>query len=410
MPTFIYKAKSADGKEKSGAADVSSEHELAQLLHQEGYFLTEIHLAGEEKKLVSAGRKFLSAWQIFKKVSLAEKLVFSRHLSVMIKSGLALTRSLEILSLQTQNSYFRQVISQIKDDVSRGQTFSDSLAKCPGVFSDFFISMVKVGETAGNLDEVLVVLADQMAKDHELRSKIRGAMVYPAVIVVVMAVIGVLMMTMVIPKLAATFSDLNITLPWTTQIIIGLSNFLSGHFIVGFILFLMIIFLIRLLLRTNRGKRAFDWTILKTPPFSGLSRKINSAYFARNLSSLIEAGVPIVSALQIVAKTLSNSFFQESLFFSAQQIQKGDPLSKALKEFAHLFPIMVVQMVEVGETTGTLSGTLTHLADFYEYEVTDITKNLSSVIEPILMVIIGIVVGFFAVSMLQPIYSLMNQI
>lgn len=390
--------------------DASSEHELAQLLHQEGYFLTAVNLAGEEKKLAPAGRKFLGAWQIFKKVSLTEKLVFSRHLSVMVKSGLALTRSLDILSLQTQNSYFKQVIGRVKDSVSRGQTFSDSLAQYPDVFSDFFISMVKVGETAGNLDEVLVVLANQMAKDHELRSKIRGAMVYPAVIVVVMGVIGVLMMTMVIPRLAATFSDLNITLPLTTQIIIGISNFVSGHFVVAFILFLTLIFLIRLLLRTNQGKRAFDWTILKTPPFSGLSRKINAAYFARNLSSLIEAGVPIVNALQIVAKTLSNSFFQEALFLSAQQIQKGTPLSKTLKDFAHLYPAMVIQMVEVGETTGTLSGTLTHLADFYEYEVTDVSKNLSSIIEPILMVIIGVIVGFFAVSMLQPIYSLMNQI
>jgi type IV pilus assembly protein PilC len=408
VPTFIYKAKAQNGTEKSGVLEAATKSDLALQLHQEGYFLTSVSLAGHEKTISPASR-FFNSIRLWAGVSLAEKMIFSRHLAVMIKAGLALPRSLEILSVQTKNSYFRQVINAVKDNVSRGQNFSESLAKYSDVFSEFFISMVKVGEAAGNLDDILISLASQMEKDHELRSKIRSAMIYPAVIVVVMVGIGILMMVTVIPKLSATFAELNLILPWSTQLVMGVSSFLSNHLIISLIIIVFAVLLFRLFLKTGAGKRAADRIILNVPPFSGLSRKINSAYFARNLSSLIEAGVPILNALQIVAKTLSNSFFQDSLVWSSQQVQKGEPLSRVLQSFPQLYPAMVAQMIEVGETTGTLSGVLIHLAEFYEGEVTDITKNLSSIVEPILMVIIGIIVGFFAISMIQPMYSMMNQ-
>jgi len=408
VPTFIYKARAQDGGEKSGVIEAVSKSALAMQLHQEGYFLTSVILAGNEKTIGFASR-FLNSVRLLAGVSLAEKMIFSRHLAVMIKAGLALPRSLEILSSQTKNKYFKRIINAVKESVSRGQNFSDSLNQYPDVFSEFFISMVKVGEAAGNLDNILVSLASQMEKDHELRSKVRSAMIYPAVITVVMVGIGILMMVTVIPKLSATFIELNLALPWSTQLVMGVSSFLSNNIIISLIIIVFAILLIRLFLNTKAGKHIADRLILNVPPFSTLSRKINSAYFARNLSSLIEAGVPILNALQIVAKTLSNSFFQDSLIWSSSQVQKGDPLSKVLQNFPQLYPAMVAQMIEVGETTGTLSAVLTHLADFYEGEVTDITKNLSSIVEPVLMVLIGIVVGFFAISMIQPMYSLMNQ-
>lgn len=408
MPTFIYKARAQDGNEKSGVIEVASKSALALQLHQDGYFLTSVSLAGNEKTISSASR-FLNSIRLLAGVSLAEKMIFSRHLAVMIKAGLALPRSLEILAVQTKNKYFRRVINAVKENVSQGQNFSDSLTRYPDVFSEFFVSMVKVGEAAGNLDDILISLASQMEKDHELRSKVRSAMIYPSVIIVVMVGIGILMMVTVIPKLSATFIELDLTLPWSTQLVMGVSSFLSNNLIISLIIIVFAVLLSRLLLNTKAGKRAADRLILNMPPFSGLSRKINSAYFARNLSSLIEAGVPILNALQIVAKTLSNSFFQDSLIWSSSQVQKGEPLSRVLQNFPQLYPAMVAQMIEVGETTGTLTGVLQHLADFYEGEVTDLTKNLSSIVEPVLMVIIGIVVGFFAISMIQPMYSLMNQ-
>lgn len=409
LPTFIYRAKAQDGSEKSGVLEAVSKSDLALQLHQEGYFLISVDLAGNKKRS-KVFDNLVSAFNFFQGVSIAEKMIFSRHLSVMIKAGLPLSRSMEILSIQTNNSHLKKALIAVRESISRGQNFSDSLAQYSDIFSDFFVSMVKVGEAAGNLDDVLLVLSNQMEKDHELRSKVRSAMIYPAVIITAMLGIGILMMITVIPKLSATFLELSLTLPWSTQLIMGISKFLSEHYITGFIIFIAFIIAARFLIKTPAGKQVADQTVLAIPPFSGLSRKINSAYFARNLGALIEAGVPIINALQIVAKTLPNSLFQNSLLWSSQQIQKGEPLSKILQNFSSLYPVMVVQMIEVGESTGTLSNVLKHLADFYEAEVTNITKNLSSIIEPVLMVIIGIAVGFFAISMIQPMYSLMNQL
>jgi type IV pilus assembly protein PilC len=328
----------------------------------------------------------------------------------MVRAGLPLDRGLQILSQQTQNNYFRGVILDIEDNLRKGHTFSDSLQKYSNVFPEIFINMVKVGETSGNLEEVLMHLALQMEKDHELRSRIRGAMIYPAVIVCVMVGIGILMMTMVIPKLADTFKELDADLPWTTKMVIATSDFMAANVTLTLLILAAAVVLTRLLLKTEGGKQMFDFFVLKIPPFSTLSRKINSARFARNLCALIDAGVPIMNALQIVSKTLSNIYFKQSLADSAKQIQKGEPLSKILQQFEGLYPVIVVQMIQVGETTGSMSEILKNLADFYEEEVSNATKNLSSIIEPVLMVVIGIIVGFFAISMIQPLYSMMEHI
>jgi type IV pilus assembly protein PilC len=406
MPTFIYTAKSQDGSEKSGAIEAVSEHELAMQLRQEGYFLISARLAGLVEHKTRVWKNILS---IFNHVSLAEKMIFAKHLSTMVKAGLPLNKSLRILSEQTKNQYFKKVLRDVEEGITKGQSFSDSLQNYPNVFSVVFISMVRVGETAGNLEEILKNLSLQMEKDHELRSRVKGAMVYPGVILSVMVAIGILMMIMVVPKLSSVFSEMGAELPITTRVVISVSQFLSTHSIIGIIGLLILIFLFRILLKTKAGKKSLDMVILKMPPFSQFSRKINSARFARNFSSLIEAGVPIYNALQIVSNTMSNSFFKECLEETSQQIQKGEALSNILQRHSNLFPVMVVQMIEVGETTGSLAEVLKNLAEFYENEVNNATKNLSSVVEPVLMVIIGIVVGFFAISMIQPMYSMIGQ-
>jgi len=404
-PTFSYIAKSKDGQEKSGVIEAASKSELARNLRQEGYFLISATLAGTEKTKIRQWKRFFMFWR---RISLVEKMNFARHLSTMIKAGLPLNRSLQILAKQTKNSQFAKIITEIEESVRKGQSFSDSLAKYPRVFSEFFINMIKVGETSGNLEEVLRILASQMAKDHELRSRIKGAMIYPAVIICAMIGIGILMMIIVVPKLSSVFEELKIDLPWTTKLVIFIGKFLSSYFIFGLIALLLLIILIRQLVRTKIGRKIIDFISLNLPILGRLTRQINSAYFARNFSSLIEAGVPIVNSLQIVAKTITNSFFRQSLLISAEGVQKGEALSKILGNFSQLYPIMVIQMIEVGETTGTLSNILKNLANFYEEEVTNATKNLSSIIEPVLMIIIGAAVGFFAISMIQPMYSMMG--
>jgi type IV pilus assembly protein PilC len=406
VPTFIYTAKSQDGEEKSGAVEAVSEHELAMHLRQEGYFLTSARLAGLVEHKMQFWKNILS---VFNHVSLAEKMIFAKHLSTMVKAGLPLNKSLRILCEQTKNKYFKKVLNDVEEGITRGQSFSDSLQNFPNVFSVVFISMVRVGETAGNLEDILKNLSLQMEKDHELRSRVRGAMVYPSVILSVMVVIGILMMIMVVPKLSSVFGEMGAQLPLTTRVVISVSQFLSSHSVTGIVGLAVFIFLLRMLLKTAPGKKTLDTIVLKTPLFSQFSRKINSARFARNFSSLIEAGVPIYNALQIVSNTMSNSFFKECLAETSQQIQKGETLSNILKRHSNLFPIMVVQMIEVGETTGSLAEVLKNLAEFYENEVDNATKNLSSVIEPVLMVIIGVAVGFFAISMIQPMYSMIGQ-
>jgi type IV pilus assembly protein PilC len=406
MPTYIYTAKTSRGETRTGIKEASDKHELANLLRQEGLFLVFAEMAGAQTE---TGRLNITGLlSRFRGVSLIEKMMFTRHLAVMIKAGLSLNRALTVLAKQSKSPKFKKIINQMEKDIRGGQSFGDVLAKHPKVFDVLYVNMVRVGETGGNLEEVLRLLAEQMKRDHELKSRVKGAMMYPAVIIVAMIGIGILMMVMVVPKLIETFIELNIELPLSTRIVIGLSNFLQNHLIAGLIGLIIIIVLMRLGLKNKQTQRIIHKIYLHLPVFSDLTQKVNSARFARTFSSLIEGGVAIVKALQVVAGTLGNVHFKEALLDAAEQVQKGEALSRALIKYENLYPPMVIQMIRVGEETGSLSEILKTLADFYEEEVTNKTKGLSSIIEPVLMVIIGTVVGFFAISMIQPMYSMMG--
>ena len=337
-----------------------------------------------------------------------EKMMFEQHLAVMTGAGIPLTRSIEALSQQTKNQKFAKVLKELNTDIRKGLTLADSLSKHKKVFPEIFINMVKVGEASGNLEEVLKVSADQMKKDYELRSKAKNAMIYPGVIIAAMIGIGALMMVLVVPKLTQVFKELKTELPLSTRFIIGLSDFMSQHWLIGLMIAAAVAASVKYLLKTSSFKTFFDSFILKIPVFGPISKKMNSARMARTLGVLIKSGVPIVQGIGIVSGTLSNEQFRISLEKSAQEVQKGQALSQSLKNYPDLYPPIVEQMVEVGEETGTTDQILITLAEFYEEEINNTTKNLSSIIEPILMVIIGAVVGFFAISMLTPMYSIME--
>ena len=408
MPNFIYTSKNKRGETQIGHLESKDKHELASLLRNQGLVLVSAEIAGVEKSV-----SYFNIKKIIQKlghISLVEKMMFSRHLSVMIKAGLSLSQALKVLAKQTKSSKFSKIINQIEDSVRQGKTFSESLAQHPKVFDDLFINMVQVGETSGNLNEVLEILAEQMKKNHELASRVRGAMIYPAVIVVAMIGIGILMMIMVVPQLTSVFAELDIELPLSTRIIIGLSNFLKDNLILAIIILITSIILIRFIIRIKKIKAVLDRTFLYLPIFGPLIQKINSARFARTFSSLIESGVPIVKSLKIVAGTLGNIHFKKALLDSAQQVQRGESLSIALRKHENLYMTMVTQMISVGEETGNISGVLENLADFYEEEIDNTTKNLSAVLEPVIMIIVGTAVAFFVVSMIQPMYSMMGGI
>jgi type IV pilus assembly protein PilC len=403
---LFYTAKNYSGEIKSGEAEVKSESELALELRSEGYVLTSSkELKSEDKNKIKV--KFLD--RIFG-LSIKDRLMFTRNLSVMVASGLPLTRAIKNLASQTKNKRFSDILNNIFNDIQTGLTFADGLSKYPGIFNELFVNMVRVGETSGNLEEVLKILADQLEKEHELMSKVKGALTYPAVIVVAMFGIGIIMLTYVLPKLTGIFTEMKVDLPKSTQFVIWLSDALRQHSFLFIAAFLVCAVSIKIFYGTVPGKKTFSFLAINTPLINNIVIKINCARFSRIYSSLLRSGVPVVESLRIVSRTLTNYYYKRTIEDSIEQVQKGVNLSKVIAKNTRAFPVLVSQMIEVGEETGKTEEILMKLAQFYEDEVTQISKNLSSIIEPILMIVIGSAVGFFAISMMQPMYSIMDNI
>jgi len=405
MPRYSYTAKSLNGEGKSGILDAKDMRQLARTLRDEGLILIRADLEGKAEK-----RKFEISIPFFSGVSLAEKMFFTRNLQIMINAGAPLPRAIETLASQTKNSAFRKALLDIREQIAKGKTFSENLSKYPSIFSEIFQNMVKVGEESGTLDEVLKTLALQMEKENELKSKIKGAMMYPAVILCAMLGIGVLMMITVVPQLSDVFKELEIELPVATKLIISFANFLSQKWYIFFPSVAAIIIILLRFVKTKLGKKIADKILISIPVISPIVKKTNSAGMVRNLSSLIAAGVPILKALEVVSQTLDNIYYKKAILEAAETVKKGGKLSEALKPYGNIFPATVIQMVEVGEETGETASVLSKLAVFLEDEVSNIAKNMASIIEPVLMVIIGAAVGFFAISMVQPMYSMLGAI
>ncbi|MDO8240764.1 MAG: type II secretion system F family protein [Candidatus Moranbacteria bacterium] len=403
---IFYTAKSFSGETKSGEMKVNDERELASQLRADGFVLTSFkELKSEDGQAIQI--KFMDR---FSGISVAEKMMFAKNLSVMISSGLPLSRSLQNITAQTANKKFIEVLNHVSEDIQTGASFADSLAKFPGTFDDLFVNMIRVGEVSGSLEEVLNILALQLEKDHELIKKVRGALVYPSVILVAMGLVGIVMMVYVVPQITSVFKDLNATLPASTQFIIDSSNVIRDYWYVLIFLFPIFGIGIKFLLSTDAGKKILGIILLNIPVIKNIVIKVNCARFARIYSSLLKSGVSVVEALRIISRTLTNFYYKRAFTHSIGEVQKGVNLSKIIGEEKKIFPVLVSQMIEVGEETGKTEAVLGKLAEFYEEEVDQITKNLSSIIEPVLMLLIGTVVGFFAVSILQPMYSVLENI
>ncbi|MFH1582199.1 MAG: type II secretion system F family protein [bacterium] len=406
MPKFSYTAKSLSGEEKTGKIDTKDIGQLAATLKTQGFILINAvpEKEKEEKNILNLTIPFLN------RVSLTEKMMFTRNLQVMISSGLSLPKSFQVLALQSNNKFFKKAILDIKEEVIKGNNFSDSLKKYPAIFSELFQNMIKVGEEAGNLEEVLGILSKQMERENELKSKIKGALMYPAVVISAMIGIGILMLVMVVPSLSETFEDLGIELPVTTQFIIWLGTFMSEKWYLFIVIVIVLVGFFSFGFKSKKIKKGMDGFFLKLPMISVLVKKTNSASTARTLSSLISAGVPIVRALEIVSNTLGNFYYKKALAEAGEKVKKGGKLSDALSPYKEIYPIIVIQMIKVGEETGETSSVLAKLADFFEEEVGNATKNMASIIEPILMLVVGAIIGFFAISMVQPMYSMLDAI
>ncbi len=403
---YHFLAKSLKGEEKSGVIEVKNLRELARTLKEQGFILIKAETETDESKK----RKFKFSLPFLGGVSLTEKMMFTRNLQVMMASGLPLPRALETLAAQTKSKIFKKALFEIKEEVTKGKSLSETLTKYPNIFSELFQNMIKVGEESGTSEEVLKVLTRQMEREHELRSKVKGAIMYPTVIILAMIGIGILMLIMVVPKLAETFKELEIELPATTKLVIGLGTFFAEKWFLAILIIIGFLFFCWMIIRIQVGKKIIDYLFLRIPIISSLLKKTNSAYTIRTLSSLIAAGVPIVRSLEIVSGTLGNIYYKTAVLDAAEKVKKGGKLSEALAPYQDIYPPIVFQMIQVGEETGETSSVLAKLADFFEEEVANATQNLASIIEPILMLIVGGAVGFFAISMVQPMYSMLGAL
>lgn len=405
MSKFFYTAKNATtGETSGGEMEAKDEKSLAQDLRAQGLLLTSFR---EEEVASSLQVKFFDR---FKSVPLKEKMTFTRNLSVMVSSGLTVSRAVNNLALQTNNKTFKKILESVNNDLQSGKTLSEGLGKYPSVFNELFVNMVYVGEVSGNLEEVLDILALQLEKENDLLSKVRGALIYPAVIVVAMIGIGILMLVYILPKITGVFKDMDVELPATTRAIMAFSDFIRSHAILTVLGAVILVVGTKLFAGTTAGKRFFGFVFVRMPIIGNIIIKVNCARFARIYSSLLRSGVSVVNALTIISKTLGNLYYKDALAEAIVEVQKGVELSKVIGRYPRLFPLLVPQILEVGEETGKTEVVLQRLAEFYEEEVSQITKNMSSIIEPILMLFIGGGVGFFAVAMLQPMYSVLENI
>lgn len=405
MARFTYTAQKADGEVYNGVANAQDRFELYNIIRREGGHLLSLQLDKSDNLLSPL-------YWLGKLTTVPEqqKILFTRNLGVMLSAGLPLSRALSVMERQTKDPHLVQAISEISSDVRHGSTLHDSLGKYARIFPRLTIAMVRAGEEGGDLASALVVASEQMEHASDLKKKIRGAMIYPSIILFAIIVIGILMMLYVVPTLAATFTSMGSALPLPTQLVLNFSNFLVHYTVLALGGGVFIVVLFMAFLRTKQGGRIKDYVFLQLPVIKEMVREVNAARTSRTLASLLGSGVNILPALDIAEDVVQNSFFKEVIAEAKKSVGAGDPLSKTFTRREDLYPPFVGEMMSVGEETGKTAEMLQRLATYYETEVDRKTKDMSTIIEPVLMLIIGVMVGFFAVSMIMPIYSLSAHI
>jgi len=402
---FSYKAKSNEGEILEGVSSSEDRLALARELRSRGNMPLSIR---EKSESLTDRMSFLTG--LFSKISMGEQIILTKNLSGMLKAGLSLYRALSVLKKQTKNSKLSKILTSLADEINSGGTLSSGLSKFPDVFSKLFISMTRAGEESGNLAGALSDIGMNLEKSHSLTKKVRGALIYPGIILSAMVIIGVLMFAFVVPTLAATFKSLGVVLPAPTRVLIFFGNFFSHNLILTFAIIIVAGFCFYSLFRAQFMAKYIDYVTVRIPVIGNLAKELNTARTARTISSLLLAGVSITRAVEITEDIVQNVYYKKVLNEAKVAIEKGAPFSEVFEKNNKLYPVMMSEMIQVGEETGKLSDMLLEIALFYETEVENKTKNLSTIIEPLLMVVIGAGVGFFAISMISPLYSILGSI
>jgi type IV pilus assembly protein PilC len=402
MALYAYKALDKQGEIVQDKTEGSGTVAVAQELRQQGLLVIDV-------REQSVGQKDILA--PFKRIKLADLVIFSRQLATMINAGLPIVRALYVLSEQTENPKLKDVVVAVRKDVEAGLSLSESLEKPPEVFSRLYVEMVKAGEIGGILDGVLLRVADQLERDQDLRRKVKSAMTYPVVVLVLAILAASFMLIFIVPVFAKMFQDLGGTLPLPTRIAMGASDILTSIF--GVLVYTGMALAVVMFLRwkkTEQGRKVWGQAVLRIPAKIGdVVRKVALARFARTLATLSAAGVPILQSIEITATSSGNWVVEKALLKSRDAIREGIPIYKPL-EGEPVFPPMVTRMIAVGEETGDIDGMLTKIAEFYESEVDAAVKALTSIIEPLMIVVVGGIVGGIVIAMYLPMFEIFNLI
>jgi len=360
-------------------------------------------------KIAAKGREFKISLPMGKKVPQRSIAIFTRQLATMIDAGLPLVQSLDILSSQQENKLFKNILRDIREDVEGGSTFAGALKKHPAAFDDLYTNLVVAGEEGGILDNILTRLSNYIEKAEALRKKVKSAMIYPAIIVSVAILVVIILMIFVIPVFETMFKSAGQSLPLPTLIVLTMSKIIKKYIVVIIPAVILLVFLFRKFYKTEAGKTLTDRLILKVPVFGMLLKKVAVARFARTLGTLVSSGVPILDGLLIVSRTAGNRTIETAILSARASIREGETIAEPLGR-SNIFPPMVIQMISVGESTGALDSMLTKIADFYDDEVDVAVSNLTSLLEPFLMVFLGVVIGGVVIAMYLPIFQMASAV
>ncbi len=401
MATYLWEARTLKGEVKKGELDAADESTARSQLRKRGFKNIEI-----KKK-----PKDLLEYIPMLKGNIKDKevIVFARQFATMINAGLPIVQCLEMLASQEANKAFAQIILSIKEDIEAGQTLSEALKKYPKIFDDLFVNLVTAGEAGGILDKILNRLSSYMEKAAKLKSRVKGAMVYPASVLVISFLVVAVLLLKVVPVFQKMFESTGHALPGPTQFLVDASEFARSYFLFIVVGIVLLIVGFKKYYGTQSGRRTVDSLILKAPIFGPLMKKVAVAKFSRTLSTMLGSGVPIIEGLDIVSKTAGNKIVEEALIDTKRKISEGKTIAEPLTECG-LFPPMVVQMIAVGENTGSLDGMLSKVADFYDDEVDAAVAGMTSLLEPLMMVFLGGIVGGMIVAMYLPIFQMAGAV
>lgn len=401
MIQFKYKAKDKNGATVSGVVEGMSAQIAAHTLQDHGLLVISI----SEKRDFSLKTFHLSLGG----VSNQDVATFTRLMSTMLKAGLPLVDALSNLSFQVKNPYFKDVVRSILHDVQSGGSLSLAMSRYPNVFNNLYVSLVRSGEASGKAEESMEKLADMLESDQEFRGKVKGAMIYPMIVVLAMGAVGIFMITTIIPKIAQVYTDFNAQLPLPTQILINISNILRNYTVFVVIFFVVVFFAVKVFRKNPTSDMLINNALLKMPIFGSLQVDVKLTIMTRTLGTLINAGVSILDSLRIVAAAMSNDYFRQGLLQAAQEVEKGLPFSGSLRRNPN-FPVIMAQLTSIGEETGTMGESLNRLAKFYQESAERKVKALTSTLEPVMIIVMGIMVGGLAIAVLLPMFNLVNVI